>query len=79
MSSPIKILKGRIESLIDLEPYNTVRIKLIIDKAIDELNLMLTNEITIFNDIRTEILIIKEKLNPERLKDFLDESEMNPL
>ena len=77
MSSPVKSLKKKIERLIDLERYNTVRIKLIKDKAIDELNLMLTNEITIFNDIRTEILIIKEKINPERLKDFLDESEMN--
>ena len=32
-----------------------------------------------FNDIRTEILNYKEKINPKRLKDFLDESEMNSL
>ena len=60
MSSSIKILNKAVEKLINLELYNTVRINLLLDKALDELNLMITNNITIFNDIRTEIQIIKE-------------------
>ena len=45
----------------------------------DELNLVITNETTIFKKIKKEILNCKEKINPKRLKDFLDESEMNVL
>ena len=53
-----------------MEPYNIVRINLILDKALDELNLITTNEIKTFSDIRTEILVIKENINCERLKRF---------
>ena len=80
MSSPtIASLKEKTERLLDLEPYNTVRINLILGKALDELNLVTTNETTIFNNIRKEILNYREKLNPKRLKDVLDKSEMNAL
>ena len=80
MSRPtITSLKEKTERLIDVEPYNTVRINLILGKALDELNLVITNETTIFNNIRKEILNYREKLNPKRLKDVLDKSEMNAL
>ena len=38
---------------------------------------MIEHEMSIFNDIRTEILIYKEKANPKRLKDLLGKFEMN--
>ena len=80
MSRPtITSLKEKTERLIDLEPYNTVRVNLILGKALDELNLVITNETAIFNNIRKEILNYREKLNPKRLKDVLDKSEMNAL
>ena len=36
-------LKEKIERLIDLKPYNTVRNNLILDKALDELNLVIAH------------------------------------
>ena len=42
MSSPTKNSKEKIERLTDLEPYNTVKINLLLDKTLDELNLMIT-------------------------------------
>ena len=38
---------------------------------------MIEHEMSIFNDIGTEILIYKEKANPKRLKDLLGKFEMN--
>ena len=55
MSNPIKILKERIESLADF--YNITRIKVLIDKAIDEINSMLKNEMKNLDDIETKIMI----------------------
>ena len=40
---------------------------------------MITHGTIIFNDIRTDILNYKEKINPKKLKDLLDESEINGL
>ena len=40
---------------------------------------MIGHEIKIFNHTRRKILNYKKKTNPERLKGFLDESEMNIL
>ena len=79
MSGPTKLLKEKIERLIDLEPYNTNRINLILSKGLDELNLIKANEIITLNDIRTEILILKERINPKRLKYFLDKFEIYAL
>ena len=79
MPNPIKRLKERIERLRYLESYNINRINLLLNNAIGELNLMIEHEMSIFNDIRTEILIYKEKANPKRLKDLLDKFEMNVL
>ena len=61
MSSPTKNSKEKIERLTDLEPYNTVKINLLLDKTLDELNLMITKWIKVFNDVKEEILTIKEK------------------
>ena len=77
MPNPIKRLKERIERLRYLESYNINRINLLLNNAIGELNLMIEHEMSIFNDIGTEILIYKEKANPKRLKDLLGKFEMN--
>ena len=61
MSGPTKNSKEKIERLTDLEPYNTVKINLLLDKTLDELNLMITKWIKVFNDVKEEILTIKEK------------------
>ena len=79
MSTPIKSLKEKIERLIDLESYNTIRINLILNKGLDELNLIIANETATLKDIRTEILIIRERINSEKLKDFLDAFEIKAL
>ena len=57
MSNPIKILKERIESLAELDFYSITRIKVLIDKAIDEINSMLKNEMKNLDDIETKIMI----------------------
>ena len=70
MLSPTKSLKEKIERLIDLELYNTIRINLILNKCSDDLNLIIANKITTLNNIRMKTLIIKERINHERLKCF---------
>ena len=50
-------LKEKIERLTDLEPYNINIINLLLNNAIGEPNLMIAHEMSIFNDIGTEILI----------------------
>ena len=70
MLSPTKSLKEKIERLIDLQLYNTIRINLILNKCSDELNLIIANKITTLNNIRMKTLIIKERINHERLKYF---------
>ena len=70
MLSPTKSLKEKIERLIDLQLCNTIRINLILNKCSDELNLIIANKITTLNNIRMKTLIIKERINHERLKYF---------
>ena len=70
MLSPTKSLKEKIERLIDSQLYNTIRINLILNKCSDELNLIIANKITTLNNIRMKTLIIKERINHERLKYF---------
>ena len=41
MPNLIKSPKKRTERLTDLKPYNTIRVKLILENAIGELNLMI--------------------------------------
>ena len=43
MSSPTKILKERFERLINLETYNSIIMKLILDKEIDKINLIIAD------------------------------------
>ena len=77
MSNPTKILKERIERLIDLVPYNTIRMKLILNKAIDEINLIIADEMKNLDDIEMKIMMQKGKIRLEIMKNSLDEFEMN--
>ena len=79
MSSPTKILKERMERLINLAPYNTIRIKLILDKVIDEIDLIIADEIKNLDDIEMKIMMQEGKIRHERMKNCLDEIEMNAL
>lgn len=42
-SRTIASLKEKVERLIDLKPYNNVRINLTLGKALDKLNLVISN------------------------------------
>ena len=77
MSNPTEILKERIERLIDLVPYNTIRMKLILNKAIDEINLIIADEMKNLDDIEMKIMMQKGKIRLEIMKNSLDEFEMN--
>ena len=79
MSSPTKILKERIERLIYLALYNTIRMNLILDKAIDEINSVIADEMKNLEDIEMKIMIQEGKIRLERIKNSLDEFEMNAL
>ena len=76
MSNPIKILKERIESLAELDFYNITRIKVLIDKAIDEINSMLKNEMKNLDDIETKIMIEGRWAVMKRLWNNWDEFKM---
>lgn len=76
MSNPIKILKERIESLAELDFYNITRIKVLIDKAIDEINSMLKNEMKNLDDIETKIMIEERWAVMKRLWNNWDEFKM---
>ena len=79
MSSPIKSLKDRTKRLIDLEPYNTIRIKLVIGKARHETNLMVSDEMKNLDDIGIQIMMKEGKIIIKRLRNDLSEFEMNEL
>ena len=79
MSSPIKSLKDRTKRLIDLEPYNTIRIKLVIGKARHEINLMVSDEMKNLDDIGIQIMMKEGKIIIKRLRNNLSEFEMNEL
>ena len=79
MSSPIKSLKDRTKRLIDLEPYNTIRIKLVIGKARHEINLMVSDEMKNLDDIGIQIMMKEGKIIIKRLRNDLSEFEMNEL
>ena len=76
MSNPIKILKERIESLAELDFYNITRIKVLVDKAIDEINSMLKNEMKNLDDIETKIMIEERWAVMKRLWNNWDEFKM---
>ena len=66
MSNPVK---EKIERLIDLEPFNIIRMKLIEEKVIDEINLMIEDEMKNLHDIETKIMM-KEENNEENMEKF---------
>ena len=72
MSIPIKILKERVEKLINLAPYKTIRTKLILDEAIadEKKNLV---------DIEMKVMIQEGKIRIERIKNSLVKFEMSAL
>ena len=51
MSSPTKILTERAKKSVNLAHYNTIRMKLILDKAIDEINFIIPDEMKNLDDI----------------------------
>ena len=79
MSNSAKILKERIERLIDLKHYNTIRMNLILDNAICELNLMIADEIKNLDDIDMKIMMHEGTIRLERIKNSLDRFETNVL
>ena len=79
MSSSVKILKQRIERLTDLESANITRMKLIIDKAINEINLMIEDEMKNFDDVETKIMMEEKWMTIKKLWKNLEEFEINIL
>ena len=79
MSSSIKISKERIERLTDLESANITRMKLITDKAINEINLMVEDEIKDFDDVETKIMMEEKWMTIKKLWKNLEEFEINIL
>ena len=67
MSSSIKILKERIQRLIDLEPGNIIRMKLIIKRAIDKINIVIKDEMKNLDDKETKIMMEERKIPIKRL------------
>ena len=60
MSSPTKILKY-------LAPYNTIKMKLILDKGIDKIDLMIADEMKHCNDIEMKLMMEEGKIRVKRL------------
>ena len=79
MTKLTKILKERIEGLIDLEPYNIIRMRLILDNAIGGLNLMIADEMKNLDNIKIKVIMQEGRIRLERIKNSLDEFEMNAL
>ena len=57
MTNLAKSLKEKIEELMDLEPYNDIRMKLILDNAIGDLNLVIKDEIKNLSDLETKVIM----------------------
>ena len=74
-----KKTKERIEGLIDLESYNIIRMRLILDNAIGDLNLMIAGEMENLDDIEMKVIMQEGRIRFERIKNSLDEFEMNAL
>ena len=79
MTKLTKILKERIEGLIDLEPYNIIRMRLILDNAIGGLNLMIADEMKNLDNIKMKVIMQEGRIRLERIKNSLDEFEINAL
>ena len=79
MTNLAKSLKEKIEELMDLEPYNDIRMKLILDNAIGDLNLVIKDEIKNLSDLETKVIMKEWKIIFERIKNGLNEFEINEL
>ena len=79
MWNTTKILKERIERLVNLATYNTIRMKLILDKAIDEINSIIADEIKDLDDIEMKTSMQEGKIRVEKIENSLDQFEMNTL
>ena len=53
--------------------------KLILDKAIQEMNLIIANEMKNLDDIEIKIMMQERKVRFERIKNSLEEFELNAL
>ena len=72
-------LKEIIKKLIDLELYNFIRTRLILDNAIVDLNLEIKAKIKNLNDIEMKIMMQERTIMFERIKNSLNEFEINEL
>ena len=61
MSSLMKMQTAIVKKLLDLEPSNTFRMSLILDKALFEHNLIKTNELKKLDDIETKVVMLEGK------------------
>ena len=68
MSNLKKNLNEEIEEIIDLEPFNIIRMKLIIKRATDEINLTIKEEMKNLDDIETKTMMEVRKITIKELK-----------
>ena len=57
----MKMQTAIVKKLLDLEPSNTFRMSLILDKALFEHNLIKTNELKKLDDIETKVVMLEGK------------------
>ena len=79
MPNLTKSPKKRTEWLIGLKTYNTIRVKLILENAIGELNLMIAHEMKNLYDIEMKIVMQDGKIRFERINNSLHKFEKNAL
>ena len=63
-----KNIKESMERLIDLKPYNIIRMKIILDNPINQLNLMKVDEKKNVDDMEIKIMMQEGKIRLERIK-----------
>ena len=79
MPNLTKSPKKRTEWLIGLKTYNTIKVKLILENAIGELNLMIAHEMKNLDDIEMKIVMQDGKIRFERINNSLHKFEKNAL
>ena len=72
-----KSLKPRTQ--IDLEPYNFIRARLILDNAIGDLNVEIKYELKNLNDVEIKIMMQEGKIVFERIRNSFNEFDINEL
>ena len=68
MSNLKKNLNEEIEEIIDLEPFNIIRLKLVIKRATDEINLTIKEEMKNLDDVETKTMMEVRKITIKELK-----------